>query len=223
MPSLVTLQSLIDSAKDRSDMENSNFISTAQWTKYINSAAKELYDILIAKGLNYNIMNTTLVVDGINDTFYLPSDFYKLMGIDYYVGGLLTPMTRFEFLDRNRFQEYETIVQYQLIGNNNILFRPLPPAQTMVLWYSPVIDTLSNMNDTIDGVHGWEEYIIVRAAMWALQKEESDTTNLKQDLMFLKERIEEMAENRDQGLPARVTDARRVQYFRDPVLGWDTI
>ncbi len=52
------------------------------------------------------------------------------------------------------------------------------------------------------------EYVIIRVAMYVLNKEESDTTNLQNELLFIKSRIEDMAGNRDQGLPDKVSDAR---------------
>lgn len=57
-----------------------------------------------------------------------------------------------------------------------------------------------------DGVNGWEEYIVVDAAMKCLQKEESDVSVLMAEKSALKQRIEAMASNRDAGKPERITD-----------------
>jgi hypothetical protein len=46
-----------------------------------------------------------------------------------------------------------------------------------------------------------------------LTKEESETAPLERQLMKQKVRIEEMAQNRDEGEPERVTDVRAI--------GWD--
>jgi hypothetical protein len=57
-------------------------------------------------------------------------------------------------------------------------------------------------------VSGWEEFIVVDAARKMLQKEESSTVGIERDLKRLRERIEEMAQNRAWASPRRITDVR---------------
>lgn len=59
---------------------------------------------------------------------------------------------------------------------------------------------------TVDGVNGWEEYLVVDAAIKALQKEESDVSVLLAQKALLQRRIESAATNRDAAEPARVVD-----------------
>jgi hypothetical protein len=66
--------------------------------------------------------------------------------------------------------------------------------------------TLSADGDTVDGISGWTEYIICDAAMKCMQKEESDVSVLMAEKQMLIKRIEAMAESRDVGSPARVSD-----------------
>jgi hypothetical protein len=58
----------------------------------------------------------------------------------------------------------------------------------------------------IQGVSGWEEYIIVDAALKAQGKQENDTSQLNLDKVELKKRIEAMAEARDIGEAFHVSD-----------------
>ncbi len=67
--------------------------------------------------------------------------------------------------------------------------------------------TVVSGGDQIDGVNGWEEYIVVDAAIKALQKEESDVSVLMAQKAALTRRIEGAAANRDAGSPLSVTDA----------------
>jgi hypothetical protein len=46
-----------------------------------------------------------------------------------------------------------------------------------------------------------------------LDKEESDTTKLDQELVFLKQRIEESAVNRDAGQPDTISNVRQGRDF----------
>lgn len=216
MASNITLLNLREACKDRADMQNSNFITDAEWNRYINSAAKELYDILILKGLQYTTETSTIATDGTNEAYALPADFYKLVGVDYIVDNRIYPMESYTFQDRHRYTDSspQNFLRYRLIGEDSIRFNPVPKPQTITVWYVPVLATLVDDADTLNGVHGWEEYVIVRSAIWAKIKEESETTDLKQDWAILKDRIEEAAENRDLGPSGMVTDVNQDIYRR---------
>lgn len=62
--------------------------------------------------------------------------------------------------------------------------------------------------DTVDGVSGWEEYIIVDTCIKAMAKEESDPSVFIAQKNALIKRIEEAAENRDIGEPEVVSDSK---------------
>lgn len=160
--------------------------------------------------------------NGINgQSGYIAPPFYKLMGVDL---GLQTAnnawvtVNKFMFNDRNSYiypNTSSTIygvfnLQYRLVGSN-IEFIPTPSAnQPIRIWYIPRLTELLQDNDlTTTGISGWLQYVIVRSAKYALDKEESDTTSLDQELLFLKGRIEESAQNRDAGQPDRITDIRK--------------
>jgi hypothetical protein len=72
------------------------------------------------------------------------------------------------------------------------------------VWYVPKLTTLSADGDTVDGISGWTEYIIVDACIKALAKQESDVTVFALQKAELIKRIENAAENRDAGNPATV-------------------
>ena len=61
---------------------------------------------------------------------------------------------------------------------------------------------------TTISISGWIQYVIVRAAKYALDKEESDTSKLDEELTFLKKRIEAAAQNRDAAQPDTIQDTR---------------
>lgn len=76
---------------------------------------------------------------------------------------------------------------------------------------------LSYWNDStsLDGIAGWDEYVILGAAIKALIKQEQDFTPLKLLQNEMKERIEAMGEARDAGQAQHVSDALSVQGY-----GW---
>jgi hypothetical protein len=203
----VTLADLIARVRSLADMENSTFVDNAdELTVWINEAYSELYDILVAKGVEYYVTSTSLSLDGSSNTVALPADFYKLVGVDYTLGGRSLPMQKFIFQDRHKYQDNSSVIRYRLVGNSSLMFAPTPSAQSVTLWYVPAITKLDDDADTLDGVNGWEEYIVVDAAMKCLIKEESDISELERRKAFLIKRIEDMAGDRDTGTAERITD-----------------
>lgn len=213
-----TLLQLRDSSKDRADMANSRLVSDARWNEYINAAKDELYDLLVsAYGEDYYTASTTFNLVSGTSSYSLPSDFYKLRGVDFKVDTQnYAPLKKFEFADRNRYS-YGAYYwrsrclryRYRIIGNS-IHFTPTPNENTEIkLWYIPISTNLVDDTDELDGFNGWHEFVIIRAAILALRKEESDTSELKADLGEQMERIAKIRHNRNAGQPAKVTDVHR--------------
>lgn len=215
-------------AQQRADRVNSNFVSKSEWNFFINQAYYELYDLLITTYEDYYIApRLTITTDG-SQSYDLPNGannsaapaLYKLYGVDLGLDSSTNAwvtLKKFDFISRNRFVFPQLTtsllgvfnLQYRVMGSK-IYFIPQPvSSQPIGLWYFPRLTTLLADTDVIDGISGWTEYPIVRAAKYALDKEESDTTKLDAELMFLKQRIEETAMNRDAGQPDSISDVRR--------------
>lgn len=174
----------------------------------------------------YDLPNgTNTFLNGVNNNItFTPDPFYKLEGVDLALNNAqnaYVTVNKFNFSDRNRFVYPNTAstiygvfnLQYRLLGmtssgTQQIEFIPTPSAgQALRIWYTPRMKQLLNDNDvTNQGISGWIEYVIVKAAYYALVKEESDTTNLVLQLAALQKRIEETAANRDAGMPDTVSD-----------------
>lgn len=220
MATTMTLAQLRDAARQRADMVNSQFVTDAEFNSYINQSYFELYDLLVSKyGDNYYVAPAyQFTTDGTNDQYALPTSpaVYKLLGVDLGLSNTLdsyVTIRPFEFIDRNRyavpnFQSFYglTNLRYRLNGDK-IWFTPLPAAnQRIRLWYVPRMATLDSDSATVEGISGWTEYIIVDAAIKAMQKEESDVSALMMQKQQLITRINAMAESRDAGSPAKVSD-----------------
>lgn len=225
MATTMTLAELRTASRQRADMVNSQFVSDSELNSYINQSYFELYDILIQKyGDNYFVATPyTFVTDGQNNFFSLPSDFYKLLGVDLALSNTLDSFVTirpFNFGDRNRyaipnFQSFYgvTNLRYRLNGNK-LWLTPIPGAnQTIKVWYIPKLTTLASDTDTVDGISGWTEYIIIDAAIKMLQKEESDVTVLMAQKVAMLDRIKNAAENRDAAFPATVVDSQYTDFW----------
>ena len=196
MARLATLASLRLQAQQRADMENSTFLSPTEWNVLINASATELYDVLTTVYEDYFQDSSTFTTSSGVSKYALPSDFYKMLGLDQNTGASVpVTCTPFQFAERNRFIDYNS------------------PGQTFEVFYVPACPLLVADSDTFDGVNGWEEYIVIDAALKALIKEESPVGDLGATKLAIKKRIEESAPNRDAGMGNRVTDVHSVDPF----------
>lgn len=218
MSTTMQLSDLRTAIRQRADMENSQFIQDTELNSYINQSYFELYDLLVQKyGDNYYVQTPyTFVTDGSSQFYNLPTDFYKLLGVDLALSTSLdswVTLRTFNFSERNRyavpnFQSFYgvTNLRYRLNGSKLWLTPIAAGGQTIQVWYVPKLTTLALDTDTMDGISGWTEYVIVDCVIKCLQKEESDVTVPMAQKAALIARIEAAAENRDAGSPARVSD-----------------
>lgn len=151
---------------------------------------------------------------------------YKIAGMDLGINtsnNAWVTLRKCNFIDRNKYvypNSTSTIygvynMAYRRMGNNiNII--PTPSGNQQIrMWYSPRLPALLLDSDvTTIGYSGWLRYPIVRSAKYALDKEESDTTKLVQEILYLKKRIEEASQNMDAGIPDTISNTRQ-----DPIYG----
>lgn len=211
----ITLAELRTQARQRSDMESSDFVSDSELTAYINASIAELQDILIqAYGSDYYVSTYLFNTASGVESYALPSDFYKVVGVDGKVNSnTYHNIKRFNFNERNRYNEpvfWSVIgapsVRYRIVGSN-IRLSPPPDGVTEIrLWYNPLAAKLVADGDTLNDLNQFSEYIIVDAAIKMLQKEESDVTVLFAQKQALIKRITEVANNRDANEPESVSD-----------------
>lgn len=227
LPGQLSLGELRYRAQQRADRVNSQFVTMPEWNFFINQAYYELYDLLITVYEDYYVApRLTFETDG-SDSADLPNGqnyngakaLYKLYGIDLGLDSTINAfvtLRKFDFIARNKYvypQLGSNLLgiwnpQYRMLGDR-IHFIPTPNAgQTMGLWYYPRLTYLLADTDIMDGISGWTQYVIVRAAKYALDKEESDTSKLDTEILFLKDRIESSATNRDAGAPDTISQTR---------------
>lgn len=176
------------------------------------------------QGINVNLYplpnGSNTFTDAITQQPVTPPPFYKLSGVDLGLNSTqnaFITLNRFNFIDRNRyfFPNTGSILygifnpEYRVMGSN-LQFLPAPTAgQIVQLWYIPRLPQLLQETDTTYiGISGWIEYVIVKAAYYALTKEESNTQQLEAQLLALTKRIEETAANRDAGQADKISNTR---------------
>lgn len=223
-------------AQQRADRVNSDFVTQTEWNSYIVQSYFELYDLLVDTFEDYYLaVPYIFTTDGTQTQYNLPDGsalyqdinnntaaaFYKLRGVDLGLQSTnnLAKVTikKFEFIQRNRYI-YPNLtatffgifnLRYRLMGNT-LMFIPLPGSgQQVTVWYVPRLTQPLKDTDVLDGVSGWTEYVIVDAAIKALQKEESDVSVLMVQKQMLLKRIEDTGNNRDIGEPDTISNTRR--------------
>lgn len=217
----MTLAQVRTAARQRADQENSNFVSDSELNSYIQLSYAELYDIITSRFEDYHIQQLEFTITDGEKNYPLPDDFYKLRGVDLSADGAdnWITVTKWNFQERNNSNRPVNrpllgfnSVQYRILGDN-IEFLPVTQAPgSYRMWYIPQCPTLSSDTSVVQGVNGWEEYVIVDAAIKMLVKEESDTTVLQLAKNQMLQRIEMLASNRDAGLPERTSDVTRNGY-----------
>ena len=218
-----TLQNLVDRTRQRADMEGSTFVSDTEVIGYINVAMAEIHDILVDRYEDYYVSSQQFTLPADNPGT-LPNTFYKALGVDFNTGGTTYRLRRFSFQERNVYNSPAMVAgrvtnTLYAIQGAEIKFIPSPTVSgTATLFFVPEAQQFSTteseyMAKTIQSkapavAFGYEEYVVVDAAIKCLQKEESDVQMLMVQKQQLKERIENAASNRDQGEPTAITDSR---------------
>lgn len=224
-PGQTTVGNLRLETQQRINKENSIFYTNPEWNSMISQSYKELWDILAQKfGDDYFVAQPYTYLTGAGTQFYpLPTDFKALLGVEVSLNNsdpnAWISLRQFEFAQRNLWNYPNvytfygvTNLRYRINGNNLMIVPAQQGGQTIRIWYVPRPNQLINDTDLVDGVAGWEEYIVADCAIKALAKEESDVSIFGAQKQALLKRIEEAAENRNIGEPQRVTDIRRINF-----------
>lgn len=215
---MATLVEMRTVARQKADMEDTTFITNTELNGYINSAIKELYDLILTTyGDDYYLEEYNFTTSSGTEEYALPTDFYKLRGVDVQINGnTWSTLRKYQFSERNKYQlngSWSLLgvssIRYRLRANN-IKFAPAPDGNlTARLWYAPKFEDLTVDAEEFDGINGWEEYVEVDAAIQMLTKEESDTTVLERRKANLVQRILESAP-RDSGEPETIQETQQL-------------
>lgn len=218
--SLVNIRGdVIDRANIESASGTTAFLPTATINEYINQSYARLYNKLVkARGHEYFVASAPFNTSNGVDTYAIDATFFELLGVDVVIGGETYACLPFNFLSRNKYKTVgfwspEYPVFYRLMGNN-IKFIPTPTSvYACTVWFVPVCPRLTADGQTLDGVNGWEEWIVCDAAAKCLRKMGLDATDHIQAREDLTAEIEAMASNRDAANPETVTDVYEAQNY----------
>lgn len=210
--STATLSDLRTRVRQRADMVDSDFVTDAELTTYIQQSYRRLYNLIITTFSDWYVDDPVefTIASGSN-TYTLPATFYKLIAVDFKLNGEWVEVRRYTMTERNRrtngaWRIFHPTNMYRLM-NGKLRFIPTDNAQGTYRYWAvskPNIPTADS--DTIEGENGWDEFVVLDAAIKCLNKEESDTTILQLELAQVKEDILINANSYDEGGSERVED-----------------
>lgn len=173
----VTGQDLVDAARRRCDQVESDFRSPGDWFKLISAAWAKVYRRIIVKGgdefLDYFDLATA---DG-TESYDLRYDVWKPKGFFHVVS--TTEQRRMVLFNWDHIDRWvdkdawssSTQIAYRLRGQK-VVFRPVPAGvYTVRCWFYPPPAKIAGPGETIDGIAGFEEAVIVSAARMAAQEQ----------------------------------------------------
>lgn len=209
---VVLVSDLITGVRQRADMENTNFVTDAEVIKFLDQGYRKFYNLVTTEYENYYVSETNITLVASQEDYDLPSDFYKLLGFDLVTGDKRFTMFPWTLNERNRLINgwIGRPVRYILKGGK-VKFTPTPTAPgTVVCYYVPSPTALTTSSQSVEVFNGYDEFIMLDAAIKCLQKEESDTAVLERERDRMEKIIIETMRGRDAGFPQRVTDITRV-------------
>lgn len=167
------------------------FVTDTEVNALINKAYKELYGLLIRHGMHRSETVYEITADG-SEEYALPADLWAVLSVHSVdSSGNAFYMTRHDHRVRPSTSFNADAATYRVVGSD-IAFNPIPATGTYEVRYVPVPADLSADGDTLDGVLGWEEYVVCWVARKLLIKEGSlpEAQQCAQDLADLRERIQ---------------------------------
>lgn len=219
MARTLTLLQMRTTARQYADVENSDHVGDSELTRYLNQAAARLYGMIVERDedefavsvdrpVTAGATQVTIIAGG-DDPTVSP---YKVLNISLLSqSSEWVQLERFSLADEPGLSSVNPgllpVTRYRLRGMNVVLFAPaVPVATTCRIVYIPSPTDMSSDSDTYDGRSGWEEWVLLEAAIRIRTKEESDVRTLVAERDRVLAQILPMFSARDRAHPDRVND-----------------
>ena len=173
---------------ETSDQANS-IVTDATLLAWLNDAYRELYEILAAEcGQEY--FGKSAIIN--HSTGAVPTDFWRLLGIDWAPDGTTVSAHPYNFGERNR-QNWILNPVYRLDGDV-ITWQPVgsTPTTDYTLRYVPTPATLAS-NGSFDSILGWDTFVILWVKLKVLAKQEYPLDDVGTELNRCERRIHRQA------------------------------
>lgn len=218
MPRTFTAGELRTRVRERADMESSTFVSDAEMLRYISASYTELYDNLVNADPERYRREQTFTGDGSTSKFACAADYYGTIEIGYNTDqGGRYPLRRIFGHEINNYRQTQAATAAGWAPVYNVttpstekleLFPTPESGQTYTHTYIVAPADLTTAADVVNGISGWEEYIVIDCAIKCRTKEETPTGDLERALGRFIERLNIMRHNRNASVAGRVINVR---------------
>lgn len=213
---MITWQSILDSIRQRSDNEytDGEFVTDAELLILANRSRKQLFGMLVEAG-QHSVAETvtTLTVDG-SLNYALPDDCFAVSGVFRLESEEYVRLRRHDMRIMPADTVKDVAITYRTHGSledSVIELNPRVSTGTYKVRYVGVPTDFAATTDEMDGVLGWEEWVVLDVAIDILNKEglfeAADRLKGRHDVMSA--RIQAMASERDMLENGGVEDVRR--------------
>ena len=188
---------------------DTDFIDDTELNRMVN-ASLAIWHGKVAKAVPERFeAEQTITANGAT-SYALPADYLWTIGVDYqYQANCRLGLKRAMQQERNAFDGavFSQAEAYRVKGSTVVLL-PTPDSGTYYHVYVTCAPTLTSDATTVDGVNGWEDWIVYDVAIRMKAKEESDITGLMALRDAIEEEMKSAAAEREAGQPSRVVDTR---------------
>lgn len=219
----IILSDLRARVREAADMPTTGFVTDTanSLDAWINEGVQQLHGKMVdAMGEEYASKSSTFTTVADQSDYTLPTDFFKLYGVDLSAssGGPTRTLTPFNRSERGAYNDsllaLQPIPRYQLVQDTLRLYPKPGAGQTGTIYYAPEATLLVLPGDTVKIPNGWEAWVVCYAAIRALAKEESSIGDLRVIMKDIERQIEDTKEQRDLANAHQSVDMDLVDFDR---------
>lgn len=229
MARVVTLPVLLSRVRQRADVETALHVTDVEVYSYINESVAALHSLIVEAGEDDFLSSfevSTVAGQEAYDITAEAANFYKLESVDALIDGLWAPLDRWQFSERHVYENASADGwgsrfmrrAYRITGRDTLRLLPVPDGvYTVRIWFHEASRLLPYEGevppgfDEYDGRDGWEEWVVLDAAIKIGVKEETDVRALIGEREKVERRVLPQARSKDRARPARVVDVDRVR------------
>lgn len=206
MSHAVAVNDVVTRIREMSDMENTQFVTDAEILRRVNQSYRRLYNEIVNNFEDYFTEQADITTVSGTASYDLEDDFYKLVGVDVSDDNRPYSLKRLEYSQRNTRLWPTTRPYAYILRKEQLTIYPTPStAETLTVSYIPVpVDLVTG--GSFNAHNGWDQYIVEQVSIQLLAKEESSTTELREQFAQTRADLFAYFSNRDAGEAMMVRD-----------------
>lgn len=185
------------------------FISRDMLIDFLDSGWAEVHSLVLDADPDRIVSTGSISLTGATDTYPLPSDLFRLRQVDWRSSSSdeWTRCEPFSAGERDAWRDTEDPPLYRLQGEN-IELSSETQAGELRLRYNPAAVRISSSLQSVDGIEGLEELVVLKALRRCKVRADEPTAEVDAEIGLFMSRIKGVARDRDRGSPKRLNDPR---------------